>query len=948
VSTFLIEVGERAYEVEAPDAATALQAVGIGSAPADDRFDLGPTKAPIGMKEGLSKPSAQANVIKEDKARRRKAQGLPEEVGAAQAAVVGAFNGLGQATWGDEIAGGLNAAADYLNKPIDRLGEGESFGDSFRRHRKSAQRYSDAAWEDSPWAYGAGMGAGIVGSSLAMPTVRGSALLAKAAPNLGAKAKNAADFTATGLTYGALQGAGEGDTFGERLRNTGIGGGVGALVGGPLGAILDVRAARGAAKSAARASEEGYGAVREALQPSQEKPFRTRQHYGQKTGNPDDFRIHEEAYRGDGEAMRLEKAHRDAVRDDINLDIDDIGASLAGSGPRIGSISEGSRILHDRMATVGRAEQALDAGRSAVQQDMLNEGASLLDQRVSRPLQGAPNAPETRFDAAAGATNRLRAAMDEAQEGVVNPAYGRAAEVPGEIYREGIENLGGRVEEGLQFRPRDPVLIGEQTTPASAQAIRLLNNPRTFRNVQDGPGPIPAANENGGVNGRGIEHVRKQLVRLQQAAFRSGNSEDSRAMKAIIEEYMNQIESAVERGLYSGDRNFLDGFRQARQLAHETFQRFYGRGQVEKDMRALINQEDMTPEKMGNLIFGTSLLSSAGQSARIAQQVRTAIGEGSQEWAGIRQQGLRWLLQRTDPSKPWDAKEATKVATHINDFLTGRGQSLAGVMFDGAERQGLGEYAKLLQSFSHQRSATPKAIEQMIKIANGDHNPEAIAQMLLGGGVVGKGNRPWQMVEALEAVFGRDSEEVGILRQMWWKQITEKNDGIQALANNIDNALTKEGSSVAQRLVPDEAARNRMIAFGKHLETLPTPAGVVNPGTAGAWWHTAKRLWKGFAPALGLAWGGADAGLTAFLSQQGMDKFLEGANIAKLKASHAGQKPPRPVKQIANKAGQVAGKAVDRSARTAGRYGTRTGPQLVLPAPQAAAEDERLTTRKPP
>lgn len=160
----------------------------------------------------------------------------PEQTTTLGAAGLGALDG---ATFGfdDELGSGLAAVIPGIGKRS--IWDGSSLSDAYASNVKAYRGEKDAAWNEHPWAYGAGS---IVGGLVPISRAGKAAMLAKDL-TLGQRVKTAAT---VGAKAGAAYGAGS-DTGGiaDRLD--------GAASGAALGAIGGA-AFQGAASGAAKAA----------------------------------------------------------------------------------------------------------------------------------------------------------------------------------------------------------------------------------------------------------------------------------------------------------------------------------------------------------------------------------------------------------------------------------------------------------------------------------------------------------------------------------------------------------------------------------------------------------------------------------------------------------------------------------------------------------------------
>lgn len=146
----------------------------------------------------------------------------------------------------DELVAGANTLLplDKLTNPnIKSIWDGSSFGDAYSANVDQERRIDEADAEQNPILRGAGQVAGAIGSA-----VLGGRALTSAAPGVAAGLErfalsaplrtSAATGAAGAGAYGAVAGAGEGDTLSSRAQGALSGGGVGALTGAVLSPVI--------------------------------------------------------------------------------------------------------------------------------------------------------------------------------------------------------------------------------------------------------------------------------------------------------------------------------------------------------------------------------------------------------------------------------------------------------------------------------------------------------------------------------------------------------------------------------------------------------------------------------------------------------------------------------------------------------------------------------------
>jgi hypothetical protein len=278
-----------------------------------------------------------------------------------------------------------------------------------------------------------------------------------------------------------------------------------------------------------------------------------------------------------------------------------------------------------------------------------------------------------------------------------NDLYEQFRRHPGEVSADALEGIGEDIRGGLTNR-RNPVVIDDVTTPVASRAIQDIDNTISQLRIQNRANPFgqPAPDSIVGVSMQGIDQVRKHLTSMASAAERG--SADQRAVRAVIGEFDNHIESAISNGLFTGDDRALDALRAAR-AAYSQHQRLFtsqGPGDdVGRAMERIVGRnggDGATPTEVANWLYGSAKVGGTGLSVRLAQRMQGLLGENSPEWAAVRQ-GL-WSRLTQSPEGVTNFGPA-RIASRIGEFLSGSGTPLAQTMFSPAERRQMTNFMSL-------------------------------------------------------------------------------------------------------------------------------------------------------------------------------------------------------------------------------------------------------------
>lgn len=217
-----------------------------------------------------------------------------------------------------------------------------------------------------------------------------------------------------------------------------------------------------------------------------------------------------------------------------------------------------------------------------------------------------------------------------------------------------------------------------------------------------------------------IERFRKRIGNRIGAA---GNQSDKRQMTILKKELDNYLDSAVDRHLFNGDEGALDQLKKARGLRFKYAQQFQridksGKrtGRKFKDdagdvMERIINA-DPTDTEVINYMFGASKFASKQSGGKIANRVKSVLGEDSTEWKSLREAAFMRLAK---PAK--DGKVSGRIfASRLNDAL--ENPSLMRTMFTDKEIGRMKFFANAIKRAQPDKvnpSGTSNAIAQTVQ-----------------------------------------------------------------------------------------------------------------------------------------------------------------------------------------------------------------------------------------
>lgn len=886
------------------------------------RFDM--------IKESGSNAGRMAGPMQEtakdlDKAKRRQGR---KPMGAAGAAAQGFVDWAGMG-WSDEIVAGMQTGMDMLE---GNLGD-ESLTSRYARRKKAFEGYSDDAWEDHPYAYSAGAVPGFAASAVMTPAIRGATAVSS-----GLK---------TGALWGGISGAGQGDSLEERGLNALIGAGVGGVGGAALGKVSDKVSELINRRAVRDIAEEGVASAAQA----QADEFGIPLTRGQRTGNVY-TQATENSMRETGfgdDAARVAQSFTDDQYRAIGQASDDINARLAGTDPATGdprrTISQpneaGEVLKRSIEDAAAREQQRVAAGNAADEQI-----AQRVDEMIEQRLGKGSRIVEEPYDVGKMA-GEGHAAKQAASAAARDAAYDSAAQTPTVIQREGIEGIAERIREDITYNRSQPVIINADTKNANA-ALDVLSDVQQFRAPRNKADPMMDNVDPDtitGISPLGIEQVRKKLVALKQAAHgaskRSGDFTDYHATAAIVDEFDNQLQRIRDLKLYEGDDAWLDAYQKARRMHAEHRRTFRPDDQLKAVVRD-IAERDATPEQVANYLYGRTRLGDNKLARDVAEHFGEVLGRDSDEFAAIKQGAWQRLIRTHKGDRTVTHDSALAIADDIDEFLSNKGRSLAETLFDEGERAMMAQYARGLRGMATSRRTPAPALEAMIGLANRNLQPTELARMVVGGEnkVLASGTSG-RLIETLEAVFGRDSEEFSLVRQAVWKQITavpegQTPKGAQRLSQNIFEMLDGKGRPAAEKLFsPDELEQMR--GFANVLKRVAGSADAENPPkTSAHLMRLVSERGRAIMTGLGLLSGGIDAGASYWATAQGTKMAADAVGKARAKRLFAGAPDLSASRAIKSGASRATLQGSRAGRKAIGPASGGTGPALI----GAAADEE--------
>jgi hypothetical protein len=302
----------------------------------------------------------------------------------------------------------------------------------------------------------------------------------------------------------------------------------------------------------------------------------------------------------------------------------------------------------------GKQMQAFDAQRTNAINTAANETiGSQFGPRIAAEEAGDMTARAMRERAAL-----LRADSDA--------AYQRAADKNAWIAADEVTNLAQRVTQDLETAGIRLDSYGNY--PGAHNAMNLLRRVSGFEGAPQGQTVVAQSLE-------GLEQVRKGLLKI-----RPGSGEDARAVNAIKHQFDNWVSDAIDKRLFQGDATALDDLKAARSL----WSQYKGMTASKEGPMQVISKmvnEERTGAEVANWLLSSSTVGQAGNSARVAAQVKRMVGATSDEWQGIR--AAAW--DRVVNDATGNPRNAQQIAKAIDDLTRGNGKALARQLYSGSE-----------------------------------------------------------------------------------------------------------------------------------------------------------------------------------------------------------------------------------------------------------------------
>ena len=244
----------------------------------------------------------------------------------------------------------------------------------------------------------------------------------------------------------------------------------------------------------------------------------------------------------------------------------------------------------------------------------------------------------------------------------------------------------------LENRLAQAEVIVDQGTPNAARIMNL------FRSRAQPPAGKPVH----GVSLELVDKARSRAATALRDASRRGDTAEVEALREIVDGVDGWLDGAVEKSMYDAGPDALQSLKSARKLWARYRQDFFGKNGADKFIARMV-EGDASPRDVFAWLYSNGRMGANRQSTQFAQKLKGILGEGSDEWAALRQGAWAKLTTATGGStKPGPQR----VAEAITRFFSGETRSLARTLFNDDEMREMLTYARALRTTVPQAKAT--------------------------------------------------------------------------------------------------------------------------------------------------------------------------------------------------------------------------------------------------
>lgn len=335
--------------------------------------------------------------------------------------------------------------------------------------------------------------------------------------------------------------------------------------------------------------------------------------------------------------------------------------TLTGTG--VSAMGAGTEAGSQRLGQVFGSEQPIDYGDVWAEGAFALGGEALggLGSRLTREGRAARDRfNDMGIDLSDNPRNQIlstrRNAMQNAPGGPLESPTGRARVTP---RGEGVQDLQGSLQRAereageragaqfdvarergrnaaisqreigdLQTRVRNTVEEGQFDIPRTGKTRNLLN---TLDRLATPPEGVDPANINVRINS--LENWRRQARKRRDVAARGANTqEEAQALRQAIGEYDDWVETQFINDMVSGDEEAVSAWKNAR----EGWQSFKNRFDGNDIVRKLHQADQLNPESVREMIFGTAELPSNTMASDVVARLDEILGPDSPQMKALR------------------------------------------------------------------------------------------------------------------------------------------------------------------------------------------------------------------------------------------------------------------------------------------------------------------------
>lgn len=377
--------------------------------------------------------------------------------------------------------------------------------------------------------------------------------------------------------------------------------------------------------------------------------------------------------------------------------------SAPASGPLGVTLSEGQKtaalpaLRSEQSALAGRLGPTAETAAKSFADQQKGQIASA-QERVAQSFDPFNQIVAEGPQEAGQAVSRGIQQTAAARKADVNSAYDLARSLPGEVHADAFKDIGTRIKTELTNRS-DPVVIDDKLTPFASRAIQDIDNRVAQLQIQNRASPVgqPSQNAIMGITLNGVDQMRKRLSSFRSDAFGTGNATDGRAVKSVLDAFDNQIDHAINNGLFTGDQRAIQAWNDAR-AAHSDYRSTFTAqkndpvGRVIEKITGKTNNPAAIPNDVADFLYGSSGVNPNSLNVGVANRVKKILGDQSPEWSAVKQ-GL--FSRLVDPAAGMTDFGSQKITQRLNRFLSGDGVELAQAIFSPQERALMQQYADL-------------------------------------------------------------------------------------------------------------------------------------------------------------------------------------------------------------------------------------------------------------